>query len=29
MQRLQLQYGGEFLHTAQLLPDDIGSDFGR
>jgi hypothetical protein len=28
MQRFELQDGGEFFHAPQLLPDDVGGDFG-
>ncbi len=28
MQRFKLKHGGEFLRTAQLMPDYIGGDFG-
>ena len=29
VQRFELQHGGEFLRSAQFLPNDVGSDLGR
>ena len=29
VERFQLQHGGEFFRAAQLLPNDVGSDFCR